>query len=184
MWDHAVSLGCFTLLIKAFYQYSYKYCVFVIHLLYFRYKDYLLMHNKPPTHFLLCGCYLKMWHKGITALAEREFLWLQSIFFSTWEVYHHLSECIQFIEARLIIQNLMTLENHTFLQRSLDVICIIKIKIWRFFKTVSLLEKLSLFNYVFSYKNCIIPIMNVFWYAVSYLHFYDLIKSSESLRWD
>lgn len=26
--------------------------------------------------------------------------------------------------------------------------------------------------------------MNVFWYAVSYLHFYDFIKSSESLRWD
>lgn len=132
MWDHAVLSGCFILLMKAFYQYSYKYCVFVIYLLYFRYKDYLLMHNKPPTHFLLCGCYLKMWHKGITAVAEGEFLWLESIFFSTWEVYHHLSKCIQFIEARLIIWNLMTLENHTFLQRSLDIICIIKITILGF----------------------------------------------------
>lgn len=26
--------------------------------------------------------------------------------------------------------------------------------------------------------------MNVFWYAVAYLHFYDFIKSSESLRWN
>lgn len=151
--DHTVLSGCFILLIKACYQYSSKYCVSVIHIFYFRYKDCLLMHNKPPTHFLLCGCYLKMWHKGITAVAEGGFLWLESIFFSMWEIYHHLSKCIQFIEARLIIWNLMTLGNRTFLQRSLDIICIIKIKIWGFLNTISLLEELSPFNYVFSYKS-------------------------------
>lgn len=89
------------------------------------------MHNKLSTHFLLCGCYLKMWHEGITALAG-EFLWLESMFFSTWEVYHHLPKCIQFIEARLIISILMTLENHTFLQRSLDFIVLKKIQVLRF----------------------------------------------------
>lgn len=54
-----------------------------------------------------------MWQEGIDALAEGEFLWLKSIFFSTWVIYHHLSKDIQFTEARLVIWILITLENHT-----------------------------------------------------------------------
>lgn len=55
-----------------------------------------------------------MWHKGIAAAAEGEFLWLESIFFFSLKDISSLTKCIQFFEAKLIIWILMTLKNHTF----------------------------------------------------------------------
>lgn len=79
----------------------------------------------------------------------------------------------------------MTLKNHIFFQRSLDIICIKKVKVFEFLKHDFSPRKIIPFQLCFLLeKKFIILIMNVFWYAVSYLHFYDLIKSSESLRWD
>lgn len=45
--------------VRAFHLHSYKSWAFVRHLLYFRYNDYLMMHNKLLTYFHQCGSYQK-----------------------------------------------------------------------------------------------------------------------------
>ena len=71
-----------------------------------------------------------------------------------------------------------------FLQRSLGIICTLKIKILGFLKYSFSPRKITTFQLCVLWEKNFISIINVFWYTVSYLHFYDLIKSSESLRWD
>lgn len=112
-WDHIALSEYFTLLINTFHQYSYKYCVFVIYL-YFRYKDYLLMHNKLPTQFFPMWVLSKNVTQGNSCCSSRRIFMIGIYLFFSLKDISSLTKCIQFFEARLIIWILMTLKNHTF----------------------------------------------------------------------